>query len=123
MFVFLIRPTGQMETAMKTSAQRRRAERVPTRLKPGKLLSQEGAFLADCAITDRSGGGARVRVFGATDLRSRMILFDETETLAWAAQLAWGQGSEVGLRFLSGSKPVPEDVVRRISGRYYAVPD
>lgn len=103
--------------------QRRRAERVATRLKPGKLLSPDGRFLADCAITDRSGGGARVRVFGGTDLASRMILFDETETVAWAAQLAWDQGSEAGLRFLSGSTAVPPDVVNRISGRYYAVPD
>ncbi|KQT66098.1 MULTISPECIES: hypothetical protein [unclassified Aureimonas] len=103
--------------------QRRRAERVSTRLKPGKLLSPEGKFLADCAITDRSGAGARVRVFGGVDLRPRMILFDETETVAWAAQLAWDEGSEAGLRFLSGSRPVPADIVSRISGRYYAVPD
>ncbi len=103
------------------SGQRRRAERISTRLKPGKLLSTQGRFLADCAITDRSGEGARVRVFGTADLRSQMILFDETETVAWPAELAWDQGSEAGLRFLAGSQPVPADVVHRISGRYYAV--
>lgn len=107
---------------MKTE-QRRGAERISTRLKPAKLLSTEGTFLADCAITNRSGGGARVRVFGEIDLRAQMILFDETETVAWATQLAWGQGSEAGLRFMSGARPVPADIVRRISGRYYAVPD
>lgn len=108
---------------MEKSLQRRRANRVSTRLKPGKLLSPEGRFLADCAITDRSGNGARVRVFGGVDLRPQMILFDETETRAWAAQLAWDEGSEAGLKFLSDSRPVPDEIVHRIAGRYYAVPD
>lgn len=108
---------------MTRAQQRRRVARVSTRLKPGKLLSPDGKFLADCAITDRSGSGARVRVFGGADLRSQMVLFDETETVVWAAELAWDGGGEAGLRFLSGSRSVPADIVSRIAGRYYAVPD
>jgi hypothetical protein len=108
---------------MTVGEQRRRAERVPTRLKPGKLLSIKGGFLADCAITDRSPGGARVRIFEARQLPPQLILFDETRTLAWPTHLAWDRGTEAGLAFLSGPLEVPPEIVERIAGRYYAVAD
>ena len=106
---------------MKQSEQRRRVERVSTRLKPAKLLSLKGGFLADCAITDRSLSGARLRVFSPPHLPAQMILFDETETIAWQAHLAWDKGTEAGVRFLSGPLTVPPEIVQRIAGRYYAV--
>ena len=102
--------------------ERRRTSRISTRLKPGKLLSRRGAFIADCAITDRSATGARVRVFDPATLSGEMILFDETGTVVWPARLVWEHGPEAGLRFLAGELPVPPAIVERIAGRYYAVP-
>ncbi|KQT45159.1 hypothetical protein ASG43_12765 [Aureimonas sp. Leaf454] len=103
--------------------EQRASERVATRLKPGKLLTVKGGFLADCAITDRSATGARVRIFGSPRLPSDLILFDETGTVAWPTHLAWDRGTEAGLQFLAGPLTVPPEIVHRIAGPYYAVTD
>ena len=101
--------------------EKRRLPRTRTRLRPGKLLGADGAFLADCAILDRSAEGARVRVFG-DEAAGSAFLFDERDGAKHAAAAAWVRGGEAGLRLTA---PMPVDAVeqRRIAGPYYALAD
>lgn len=101
--------------------EKRSASRIRSRLRPGKLLSEEGAFIGDCAITDRTASGARVRIFDAAALPSEMALFDERDTEQWQVELVWAAGAEAGLRFLTPPTPVEEGDAEKIAGRYYAV--
>lgn len=101
--------------------EKRRMARLPKRLRPGKILDGEGRFLGDCAILDRSPGGARVRLFGTPALPKDLALFDEGETLCWKAELVWRAGSLAGLGFLSPGERVDPADADRIAGRYYAV--
>ena len=101
--------------------EKRRSSRMPTRLRPGKLLTEEGRFIGDCAITDRTEVGVRVRVFEPHRLPAEMSLFDERDTLRWGVELVWTDGAEAGLRFVTPSSAVAADDLERIAGRYYAV--
>lgn len=101
--------------------EKRSVSRVQTRLRPGKLLTEEGAFIGDCAITNRTERGARVRVFAAQDLPEEMALFDERDELRWNVKRVWSDGAHVGLRFTTPAAELADDDVERIAGRYYAV--
>ncbi len=97
--------------------------RARTRLRPGKLLSLEGAFIADCAILDRSPDGVRVRLYGSGDpiAGDAVRLFDEADAMVRVARLAWRCDRDAGLR-LSGERLALDANARcRIAGRYYAV--
>ncbi|WP_102958772.1 hypothetical protein [Mangrovicella endophytica] len=95
--------------------------RLRTRLRPGKLVSNEGGFLADCAIIDRSTRGARLRFFDDTARPEHFSLLDEVEGVMQPARLVWSAGSEAGACF-TGLREVPEAAeLARVSGRYYAV--
>lgn len=105
----------------KAFVERRRLPRTRTRLRPGKLLDADGAFLADCAILDRSADGARIRVFG-DEAETPAFLFDERGGAKHPATAAWARRGEAGLRL---SAPVPVDAAerQRIAGPYYALAD
>ena len=103
------------------TAERRDDIRLRSRLRPGKLLSVDGAYLADCAIIERSAAGARIRLFEAVELSGDMTLFDESETLSRSVQLVWSAKGQVGLHYTSPAIPVDPVDVERIAGRYYAV--
>lgn len=104
-----------------SDVDRRGRARTQTRLRPGKLLTGAGDFIGDCAITDRTDAGVRVRLFEPHRLPAAMALFDERDTLRWDVELVWSEGAELGLRFLTPSIPVEAGDARRIAGRYYAV--
>lgn len=101
--------------------EKRSTSRTQTRLRPGKLLTEAGKFIGDCAITDRTESGVRVRVFEPQLLPAEMSLFDERDTLRWGVRLMWTEGADAGLRFITPSAVVAEDDVERIAGKYYAV--
>ena len=110
-----------MREGRMSEREKRGSSRMPTRLRPGKLLTEEGRFIGDCAITDRTEVGVRVRVFEPHRLPAEMSLFDERDTLRWGVELVWTEGADAGLRFTGPSSAVGEDDVTRIAGRYYAV--
>jgi hypothetical protein len=101
--------------------EKRSASRLQTRLRPGKLLTEEGRFIGDCAITDRTERGARVRIFEPQVLPQDLTLFDERDTLRWGVHIAWIKGAHVGLRFTTPAAAVDDNDVERIAGRYYAI--
>ncbi|GGD27680.1 hypothetical protein [Aureimonas glaciei] len=104
-----------------TTQERREDSRRRTRLRPGKLLTETGRYLTDCAILDRSSAGARVRLFEAAALSSEMTLFDESETLRWSVRMVWSGDGQAGLCYTSPADPVGAEEAERIAGRYYAV--
>ncbi|BDA85908.1 hypothetical protein Sa4125_34500 [Aureimonas sp. SA4125] len=106
-----------------TRENRREASRLRSRLRPGKLLSPTGRYLADCAIIDRSKAGARVRLFEAAELSPAMTLFDESETVQWDVRMIWSAEGQAGLRFTSDAQAVGPADAERIAGRYYALND
>jgi hypothetical protein len=101
--------------------ERREDSRRRTRLRPGKLLTPSGNYLADCAILDRSKAGARVRLFETAALTPAMTLFDESETLRWEVRMVWSGNGQAGLCYTSPADPVDARDAEKIAGRYYAV--
>lgn len=95
--------------------------RSRTRLRPAKVLTETGRFVCDCAVTDRSLRGARLRFFAARRLPPRFYLYDEAETTRQLARMIWNAGAEAGIRFIGLSQPVDAIERERIAGRYYAV--
>jgi hypothetical protein len=82
------------DEAWRSPKDRRREVRVSAdidaRLLPGGLV---------CRITDRSAGGARVRLVQPGVLPTACVLVEWPTGRAHEAQVMWRQGSEAGLRF------------------------
>lgn len=116
------RRKDEMATMERIEVEKRSARRLRTRLRPGKLLGENGCFLSDCAIVERSAGGARVRIFGTgADLLQEIALFDETELVRRPARLVWTSHSLAGLCYAGPAEAVGPEEHERIAGRYYAV--
>jgi hypothetical protein len=85
----------------------------------GRLVYGQPEMTIDCAISDMSDTGARVRLKGSPLLVNPVYLIDIRHGLAFRAREVWRQGSEVGLafsRYFDLNKPGPDlpAVVRRI---------
>jgi|SRR5579863_6522275 len=65
----------------------------------GKLVYGESEMTLDCAISDMSRTGARVRLAGPELLREPIYLIDVRHGLAFEAHEAWRRGALVGLTF------------------------
>ncbi|MBE7186260.1 MAG: hypothetical protein INR68_17840 [Methylobacterium mesophilicum] len=105
-------------------AERRAASRSRTRLRPGKLLDAELAFLGDCAILDRSEGGLRLRLFeDAPDMDGPVAVLDENEGSVRHGRLVWRRDGEAGMRVETDAQPIEPAALRRLAGPYYAVRD
>jgi hypothetical protein len=102
-------------------AERRRAGRARTRLRPGKLLGLDGVFLADCAVLDRSPAGSRVRSLDAIELPETFVLFDEAEGTTRRVSAAWHRHGLIGLRHEGACEPVRLEDLPLIAGPYYAM--
>ena len=98
-------------------------ERRRTRLRPVKLASLSRRFLDDGMIYDRSSGGARIRRGSDRPLPPRLLVLDEVEMRLSPVAIVWQAGRELGVRFVGGDiRPTPADI-RRLTGRYYALPE
>lgn len=106
------------------AAERRGLPRFRTRLRPGRLLDGDLAFLGDCAILDRSAAGARVRLFGSSvEDDAAVALLDENDLSVRRGRVIWRRESKAGIRLESGAAPVEPAMLRRLAGPYYAVRD
>jgi len=103
--------------------ERRSEGRRKARLRPGKLLTEGGRFLCDCAVIERSATGARIRAFAPVEtmLPEDLFLLDEVESLKVRARIVWARGAELGLALLSAAEAVDAREQERVAGRYYAV--
>ena len=106
------------------AVDRRSFRRSRTRLRPGKILDEDRRFLADCSILDRSGDGARIRIFGGLNrVPDAVLVFDENRGTAVRARLAWHRPPEAGFRLDERAESLSEEDIRRLTGPYYAVTD
>ncbi len=105
------------------TSDRRREARRRTRLRPGKLLTEGGRFLCDCAVVERSEGGARVRAFAPVDalVPEDLFLYEELDAFKHRARIVWASGAELGLAFGAAGEFVGDTERHRIAGRFYAV--
>ncbi|MEF2071754.1 hypothetical protein [Consotaella aegiceratis] len=97
--------------------------RLRTRLRPAKMLTETGRFVRDCAVTDRTGRGARLRFFEPTELPERFVLYEERDASRRPVRTIWSAGAEAGVRFEGPAEIVDAAERERIAGRYYAVQD
>ena len=96
-------------------------KRLKTRLRPAKVLSLAARFVCDCAMTDHSDNGARLRFFKEADLPERFIVYDESEAMTRPARLVWQAWPEAGVCFEGPATRVARKEQERIAGPYYAV--
>ncbi len=93
------------------------------RLRPVKLAGLSRRFLDDGMLYDRSSGGARIRRGSDRPLPPRFLVLDEVERTLSPVAIVWRSGRELGVRFVGGAfHPTPADI-RRLTGRYYALPE
>ncbi len=85
----------------------------------GKLVFGEAELSVDCAISDLSKSGARVRVVGAPILAEPIYLLDLRHGLAFKAREAWRRDALIGLAFhdyydVTQSPPEAPKILRRL---------
>lgn len=101
--------------------ERRRENRLRTRLRAGKLYGPKGRFLSDCTVLDRSQGGARLLPFDMEVLREEMLFLDESDGLRWPVRLAWQGEQTAGVTFAGEAERPSRLRMSQIAGPYYAV--
>jgi hypothetical protein len=82
------------------ASDKRRAERLRTRLRSGMLLDRRHKVIVDCLIQDRSRTGARLRLAQGRPLPKVFLLSDDVGKTQFWAQLAWQNGRDAGVRLV-----------------------
>lgn len=103
------------------AVDRRSAKRRDVRLNWGKALDRSDRFLCECLVVDRSAGGVRLRLARGVLPPTRFHLYDDNDAAVYAAQIIWRRGAEIGCRISLSPMRGKSDVVRRMSGRCYAL--
>jgi hypothetical protein len=67
----------------------------------GRCVYLDGSHNFDCTIRDLSESGARIAIQGAQMIPQRFYLIDRTNRTAHEVKVAWNNGKQLGLRFLS----------------------
>ncbi|WP_210318521.1 hypothetical protein [Aureimonas endophytica] len=113
-----------LSSSRRPRGERRAAPRLRTRLRPGKVLSADHAFLADCAILDRSPAGLRIRCFAPIAAEDGLVrVFDEHEGTVRAGRIVWEHVAEMGVTVEGDLIELDADSLRRLKGPYYAIGD
>ena len=81
-------------------SDKRRTERLRTRLRSGMLLDRRNKVIVDCLIQDRSRTGARLRLAQGRPLPKAFLLSDDVGKTQFWAQLAWQNGRDAGVRLV-----------------------
>ncbi|MCE7026461.1 hypothetical protein [Jiella avicenniae] len=88
-----------------------------------KLAGLSGKFLDDGMLYDRSRGGARIRRGSDRPLPPRFFVLDEVELRLAPVVIVWQAGREIGVRFVGAEIQPTRADIRRLTGRYYALPE
>jgi len=85
--------------ARPNATQIRQTERHTVRL-PGKVVSRDGDFSADCVVREIGTAGARIEVQPGRLLPLRFYLLAAKLVVAYEAEVIWSWDHRAGLRFL-----------------------
>ena len=80
-------------------ADRRGDQRRRTRLRSGKIISDDGQFVIECLIVDRSALGGKLRLPKLSPLPARVMLYDDQSGELLQATVIWRRDRETGIRF------------------------
>jgi hypothetical protein len=96
----------------------RDSRRAPRRrsLLSGKVVFGPAQMTVDCAISDFSSSGARVRLAGGDPLIEPIFLIDMRHGIAFRSRQVWRRGALAGLEFSDyhDLKDPPKDLPRRL---------
>lgn len=101
----------------------RHFSRRRTRLRPVKLADLSRRFLDEGTLFDESKGGARIRRCTGRPLPPRFLVLDEIELKLLPVAVVWINGYEIGVRFVGAGITPNRTEIRRLTGRYYALPE
>jgi hypothetical protein len=106
-------------------ADRRRERRRRTRLRSGKLLDLQNAFLGECHIYDQSDKGARVGLLADIPAHSVIQLYEDDPEQLRVARIVWRTNSHLGLCFDSRAhaRRISRIQIICLRGSFYAVAD
>lgn len=72
----------------------------------GRVIYGNGTMSIDVLVRDISEGGARLRLDGAGAVPDRFDLLVPCKGRTYAAELAWRNAGEIGVRFVTEQRPV-----------------
>ena len=78
---------------------RRGDQRRRTRLRSGKIINDNGQFVIECLIVDRSSFGGKLRLPKISPLPARLMLYDDQSGELFHATVIWRRDRETGIRF------------------------
>ncbi len=102
-------------------ADRRGKRRRSARLHSGKTLDRKDAFLCDCAIRDRTEGGARLTLARNIATPAQFLLYEDDSGDVYAAQVVWRRGADIGCRLSLAPLIGKAHVAQRMKTRCYAL--
>lgn len=101
--------------------ERRREMRRVARLRWGKALDCADRFLSDCLVSDRTRGGARLKLARDVGVPQTFLLFEDDGGALSLARVVWRRGREIGCRLSEAPRGDRERVSQRMRNRYYAL--
>jgi len=106
-----------------TDDERRANSRRRTRLRSGKVVDLDHAFIVECQVRERSAVGARLQLARQVELPQRIGLFDDAEMSIRSAIIVWRRAGEIGIRFTPRLDPlhVKESRLAALARQFYAV--
>lgn len=100
---------------------RRGEKRRIAHLKWGKALDCADRFLCECVLSNRTRGGACLRLARNITLPQKFQLYDDDSDEIFDAQVIWRRGGEIGCRLSLTPRTDKAPVARRMRERYYAL--
>ncbi|MCX7900571.1 MAG: hypothetical protein N2444_10940 [Methylocystis sp.] len=101
--------------------ERRADRRTTSRLRSGKALDCKDAFLCDCAIRNRTAGGACLQLSRNIAPPTQFLLFEDDSGDIYAARIVWRRGPLIGCRLSSAPLAGKTRVAQRMKSRYYTM--
>jgi hypothetical protein len=111
------------DPAKPKNQDRRDPPRKRTRLRSGKVLDQNGKFLTECQVHDRSPRGAHLRLIKSVALPRYIKYFDDEQGALLEAEVIWRKKAEVGIQFRTklNGQAIRAGLRSPAGGKYYAV--
>ena len=102
---------------------RRDPPRKRTRLRCGKVLDQNGKFLIECQVHDRSPRGAHLRLVKSVAVPRHIKFFDDEHGVLVEAEVIWRKKADLGIEFRTrlNGQAIRSGLRSGAGGKYYAV--